>query len=232
MLFKKNSFNQLKEIDIYIQSVKNEPYKAHLLRYYPLTEYSRIKSIEIEKVKKFFQINKISNEDFANFYRQIDYLFDSYTNIMSGYHKNNDIRITPASNEFFQIKDEILQSILKYVENLGRTGHSESEMFKYLHSILNLYYEPSNADKVILASDIKYDFDNLIYKLLWDMVTKYRDEEIYFLMQTKLEAAKKKYISILGANTTFINSVIVERDEIIKTSKEFNVIVKKLRYGN
>ncbi|GHT74608.1 hypothetical protein FACS189456_6150 [Bacteroidia bacterium] len=195
----KNSTISIKEIENYISLVKREKYKWHNLNRITTTQLHRIKSFRPEEIKNVFRMLKVSNKDFANFYEGIDYLAEEYANIYRDYDNIVKNCITPRSNKFLVMCEDIRNEIVKYTEQLRVAGSADEKIWQYLNNLICTYHQQRPE-----VSDIKYDYDNLVYKLLIAAVGDYRHNDFMCSIVGKLSDAKPLYHDVVNANLDFI----------------------------
>jgi len=221
-----NSSNtQIESIDKFIKSTKKELYKAHVLEIVPYNQIERIRSFDIDKVKKAFKLLKIDNKDFVKFYNQLDYLYEVYKAVHEDYRENTSEFVTKFSNDFLQMRQEILADIADYNESLREKKLSDSDIYKYLDNLMVEYLSSIHGQ---LVPDINYDYENLIFKLITDLLESHRDSEFLKIILRKLQKAKEFYISVIGANTHFIKSLEDKIESYKKATNALNEINNKL----
>lgn len=212
-------------LDEYIKDVDKESYKAHIFKRVSLNKLVRMKSFDINKVMKAFKCNGLDNNDFINFYSDVDYLYEINNAFQIDYDEVITKHITPDSNKFLKLRKLILDDICAYIKELRNQGKTNTHIYKYLNGVVIKYY---NIPKDLTLPDLYYDYNVLIKDVIANLLIKFSCDNINNIIMNNLQAAKYLYVGIVNANIYFKRDVELKKDDFGKVVKSLDVITQKL----
>jgi hypothetical protein len=199
-----NARKQVELLEQLIKSIKTNPHIPGKFQHINFNLLKLAQSLDTTKVFTTFQYLNLEKKSYIKFYQSIDFLLEEFTNIDYDYHKNNSDTITPLSNDFLKLRQEIFLQGTEYIELKRRESKTDDPFYQFINNLIIKYYESPSLPETV---DIKYDFDMLIKPLKPEIIEKYRDYDQANSILNLAKQAGDLYISITQINVELANNV-------------------------
>lgn len=104
----KNSEKQKELFEQYITSIKEKPHTHGKYGRISLNLFERAKSFDTTLVFNSFKQLDLDNTSYIKYYTALDYLYEFFNSVYEDYTDHNSQVVTPLSNEFLQLRQQIL----------------------------------------------------------------------------------------------------------------------------
>jgi hypothetical protein len=214
-----NSKVQVGFIKTLVKSIKEKPYTHGDYQKISNTLLKRAQSFDTTLTFNTFKILNLEKKSYIKFYSSIDFLFEVFSSIDDDYHNKNSEAITPLSNVFISLRQEILTLGTDFTDQKRKEKDLKNPLYLFLENLVLVYYK--NIPSTI---DLKYDMEVLIRPLKYELLSKYRDIKIASDLLTLAKEAGDNYETIIQENIKFytalegqiesVNSMISRLEEI------------------
>lgn len=182
----KNSEKQKELIETYIKSLQEAPHSYGKYGRVSLNLFERAKSFDTTLVFNSFKQLKLENTSYIKYYNSLDYLYEFFASVYADYDTHNTDVVTPLSNKFIELRQEILDKAAIALREFKERGQDTSDIYKVLNQIIVKYYKSPDRPKVI---DISYDVKMIIHPLKEELLKK--EFNSYEIADTLLILAKR-----------------------------------------
>ncbi len=220
----KNSEKQQKLIETYIKSLQEAPHSHGKYGRVSLNLFERAKSFDTTFVFNSFKQLNLEKTSYIKYYNSLDYLYEFFSSVYEDYNTHNSEVVTPLSNKFLELRQEILDKAANALRQFKENGEDSSDIYKVLNQIIVKYYKSPDRPKAI---DISYDV-NMIIQPLKEELNK--DEFIsYEISDTLLMLAKRAgdYYQTIIDQAEILASGLSSKIESISSSIEKLTEIKK-----
>lgn len=164
----------------------------------------RAQSFDTTHVFNTFNYLYLEKKSYIKFYRSVDFLLEEFVNFDDDYHKNSSEIITPLSNDFIKLRQEIFKQGTNFIELKRRESKTDDPLYNFLNDLIIKYYTSSSLPETV---DIKYDFEILIKPLKIELIEKFRDYDQANEILILAKEAGDIYISITQINGEYSSNV-------------------------
>jgi hypothetical protein len=199
-----NSKKQVELLEQLVKSIKTNPHIPGKFQHINFNLLKRAQSFDTTRVFNTFQHLNLEQKSYIKLYNSIDFLLEEFINIDYDYHKNNSDTITPLSNDFIKLRQEIFAQGTDFIELKRRESKTDDPLYQFLNELIIKYYKSPSLPETV---DIKYDFDMLIKPLKPELIEKYRDYDQANAILNLAKEAGDIYISITQINGEFSDNV-------------------------
>ncbi|MCT4614298.1 MAG: hypothetical protein N4A49_05430 [Marinifilaceae bacterium] len=222
-----NSEKQRDLINTYLKSIKENPHTHGNYGKISLNLFERAKSFDTTLVFKSFKELKLENTTYIKYYKSLDYLYGLYTLIDEDYRSHNSEVVTPLSNEFIKLRQQILDMSSIYLKNSKEKGEDSTDFYKFLNELIIKYYTSEKRPKGII--DIKYDVETIIRPLKEELIKdKYSGNSLANELIILAKRAGDYYQTILDQAKLFHKGLSSRMESINTTINELNEIKNNL----
>lgn len=206
-LLKNITINSKKQIDLLIELVKSineHPHSHGKYQHMSFNLLKRAQSLDAARVFNTFQYLKLEKKSYIIFYTSIDFLLEEFINIDNDYHSNSSEIITPLSNNFLKLRQEIFNQGTEFIEIKRREAKTDDPFYQFINNLIIEYYKsPLLPDTV----DISYDFEMLIKPIKPAIIKYFRDYDQANSILNLAKEAGDIYTSITQINKEFGENV-------------------------
>ena len=221
-----NSKKQSELLNDLIASIREKAYTHGNYQHISFNLLQRAQSFDTTFTFNTFKQLNLEKKSYIKFYSSIDFLLEVFTNVDNDYHKNNSELITPLSNDFIKLKQEIFTQGTNYIELQRREEKTDDPLYQYLNKLIMDYYGSPSLPETI---DIKYDVEMLIRPLKIELLEHFRD---YDIANDILNLAKQSgdiYATITQENIKFANALAGQIESINNMIGQLEQIENELK---
>ena len=135
-----NSKKQSELLNDLIASIREKAYTHGNYQHISFNLLQRAQSFDTTFTFNTFKQLNLEKKSYIKFYSSIDFLLEVFTNVDNDYHKNNSELITPLSNDFIKLKQEIFTQGTNYIELQRREEKTDDPLYQYLNKLIMDYY--------------------------------------------------------------------------------------------
>ena len=220
-----NSKKQVELLNGLITSIRAKPYTHGNYTHISFNLLKRAQSFDTTHTFNTFKALQLEKMSYIKFYTSIDFLLELFTDIDSDYHKNNSEMITPLSNSFIKLRQEILILATNYTEGKRKESKIDDPLYIYLDQLVIEYITSQTDPKVI---DLKYDEEILISPLKIQLLEKFRDYNITNDLLTLAKQAGDIYTTITTENVKFADVLASQLGPIKDNIEKLKLIESEL----
>lgn len=198
-----NSKKQVELIQVLVNSIKEKPYNHGKYQRISINLIKRAQSFDTTLTFNTFKNLNLEKKSYIKFYSSIDYLYEVFSSIDDDYHRNNKEVITPLSNEFIKLRQQILTRGTEFTDQKSKEKDKDP-LYLYIDKLVLDYYDPKSIPKTI---DLKYDMEKLIRPLKEELLAKYRNYQIANELLDLTKQVGDTYATITQENTNLSDAL-------------------------
>lgn len=221
-----NSKKQSELLNDLIASIREKAYTHGNYQHISFNLLQRAQSFDTTFTFNTFKQLNLEKKSYIKFYSSIDFLLEVFTNVDNDYHKNNSELITPLSNDFIKLKQEIFTQGTNYIELQRREEKTDDPLYQYLNKLIMDYYGSPSLPETI---DIKYDVEMLIRPLKIELLEHFRDYDIANDILNLAKQAGDIYATITQENIKFANALAGQIESINNMIGQLEQIENELK---
>lgn len=206
-----NSKQQVELLNELIASIREKAYTHGSYQHISFNLLKRAQSFNTTYTFNTFKSLSVEKKSYIKFYTSIDYLLEFFTNVDDDYNKNNSEIITPLSNNFVKLRQEIFTLGTNYIEQKRREEKTTDPLYLYVNKLVMDYYSsPTLPDAV----DLKYDVEMLIRPLKIELLANFRNYDLSNDLLNLVKQAGDIYTTIIQENSKFANVLADQMDSV------------------
>jgi gas vesicle protein len=216
----------------YKESLEQKPYTYGNFKRVSLNALERARSFDITFVFNTFKVLNQEKNTFIKYYNSIDYLFSVFEIIYNDYRNYSNEIVTPMSNKFIELRNEILDKSADYLKKIKDEGKQPDKFYDFLNNLIGDYYTSEERPQEI---DIGYDVRKIIRPIKEELIKP--DYSSYELTNEILYLAKRSgdyYKTVIDQSKMLNEGINSKLESIYQSIVNLEKIIENLEehYAN